>query len=78
MALWTMHYTKRYLENMGLNGWNNVLAICARNDMWAKVSALQELQSASGEELSPSLRFGDGSQSALMPSVLNKAFKGEL
>jgi type I restriction enzyme S subunit len=33
----------------------------------AKVNALQELQSAGGEELS-----------ALMPSILDKAFKGEL
>ena len=33
----------------------------------SKVNALQELQSASGEELS-----------ALIPSVLDKAFKGEL
>ncbi len=33
----------------------------------AKVNALQELQSAGGEELS-----------ALMPSVLDRAFKGEL
>ena len=33
----------------------------------AKVNALQELQSASREELS-----------ALMPSVLDRAFKGEL
>jgi type I restriction enzyme S subunit len=33
----------------------------------AKVNVLQELQSASGEELS-----------ALMPSVLDRAFKGEL
>ena len=33
----------------------------------AKVNALWELQSASGEELS-----------ALMPSILDKAFKGEL
>ena len=33
----------------------------------AKVNALRELQSASGKELS-----------ALMPSVLDKAFKGEL
>ena len=32
-----------------------------------KVSALREVQSASGEELS-----------ALMPSILDKAFKGEL
>jgi hypothetical protein len=50
----------------------------ARNDMWAKVNALRELQSASGEELSPSLRFGDGAQSALMPSILDKVFKREL
>jgi type I restriction enzyme, S subunit len=33
----------------------------------AKVNALRESQSASGEELS-----------ALMPSILDKAFKGEL
>ncbi len=33
----------------------------------AKVNALRELQSAGGEELS-----------ALMPSVLDKAFKGKL
>ena len=35
--------------------------------MMAKVNALRELRSASGEELS-----------ALMPSVLDRAFKGEL
>ena len=35
--------------------------------MMAKVNVLRELQSASGEELS-----------ALMPSVLDRAFKGEL
>jgi len=35
--------------------------------MVTKVNALRELQSASGEELS-----------ALMPSVLDKAFKGDL
>ena len=33
----------------------------------AKINALRELQSASGEELS-----------ALMPSILDKAFKGKL
>jgi len=27
---------------------------------------------------SPSYHFGDGAQSALMPSILDKAFKGEL
>jgi hypothetical protein len=44
----------------------------------AKVNALRELQS-------PALRYGDGSQSAsgeelstLLPSILDKAFKGEL
>ena len=35
--------------------------------MMAKVNGLQESQSASGAELS-----------ALMPSILDKAFKGEL
>ena len=35
--------------------------------MKAQVNALRELQSATGEELS-----------ALLPSVLDKAFKGEL
>jgi hypothetical protein len=44
----------------------------------AKVSALRELQSASGEELSPPFHFGDASQSALMPSILDEAFRGEL
>jgi len=44
----------------------------ARNDMLAKVNALRELQSASGEELRP--LFGR----TLMPSILDKAFKGEL
>jgi hypothetical protein len=36
-------------------------------DLFAKVNALPELQSATGEE-----------SSALLPSVLDKAFKGEL
>jgi hypothetical protein len=36
------------------------------------------LQSASGEELSPPFHFGDASRSAQMPSLLDKAFKGEL
>jgi hypothetical protein len=35
--------------------------------MTAKVNVLRELQSASGEKLS-----------ALLPSILDKAFKGEL
>jgi hypothetical protein len=35
--------------------------------MMAKVNGVRELQSAGGEELS-----------ALMPSILDKAFKGEL
>ena len=38
----------------------------------AKVNALRGLQSASGEELRP--LFGR----TLMPSILDKAFKGEL
>jgi hypothetical protein len=40
-------------------------AKCARNDM--QTASLRELQSATGEELS-----------ALLPSVLDRAFKGEL
>lgn len=43
-----------------------------------KINALRELKSATEEELSPSLHFGDASQSALMPSVLDRAFKEEL
>jgi hypothetical protein len=39
--------------------------------MMVRVNALRELQSASGEELRP--LFGR----TLMPSVLDKAFKGE-
>jgi len=35
--------------------------------LWARLASLRELQSATGEELS-----------ALLPSVLDKAFKGEL
>jgi hypothetical protein len=37
------------------------------NRLQAKVNAVRELQSTSGEELS-----------ALMPSILDRAFKGEL
>ena len=40
--------------------------------------AFGRLQSTGGEELSPPLHFGDGSRSALMPSMLGRAFKGEL
>ena len=57
-----------------------------------QINALQELQPAGGEELSPSFHFGDAPQSAsgeelrpffgplraLLPSILDKAFKGEL
>ena len=43
-----------------------------------KVNALWELQSQSGKELSSTLRSGYVSQSALMPRMLDKAFKGEL
>ena len=35
--------------------------------LWARLASLRELQSASGEELD-----------ALLPSVLDRAFKGEL
>jgi type I restriction enzyme, S subunit len=52
-------------------------AVAFHNEQWgivayldglqAKVNVVRELQSASGEELS-----------ALMPSILDKAFKGEL
>ena len=35
--------------------------------LWARLASLRQLQSATGEELS-----------ALLPSVLDKAFKGEL
>ena len=42
------------------------------------IASLRQLQSATEEELSPPLHFGDAAQSALMPSVLDKAFKGEL
>jgi hypothetical protein len=38
-----------------------------RQHMMAMINALRELQSAGGEEMS-----------ALMPSVLDRAFKGEL
>jgi hypothetical protein len=48
-------------------------ATCARNDMQtASLVSLRELQSASGEELRPF--FGR----TLLPSVLDRAFKGEL
>jgi hypothetical protein len=40
--------------------------------MMAKINALRELQSATGEELRPF--FGR----TLLPSVLDKALKGEL
>ena len=40
----------------------------------AKFNAVRELQSAGGEEWS----HRDAAQSALMPSVLDRAFKGEL
>ena len=42
-------------------------AQCTRDDMWTNINALWDLQSTSGGELS-----------ALMPSILDKAFKGEL
>jgi hypothetical protein len=42
------------------------------DDLQGKVNALRELQFASGEELRPF--FGR----TLVPSILDKAFKGEL
>ena len=55
-----------------------------KSHLQAKVNALPtpclwgRLQSAIGKELSPPFHFGDGILSALMPSILDKAFKGEL
>jgi len=43
------------------------LTAIARNDMQARLASLRELQSQTQEELD-----------ALLPSVLDKAFKGEL
>jgi hypothetical protein len=45
-------------------------ATCARNDM--PTASLRELQSATGEELRPFFGW------TLLPSVLDRAFKGEL
>ena len=44
----------------------------ARNDIWVKVNALRELQSASGDELRP--LFGR----TLMPSVPDRTVKHDL
>ncbi len=44
-------------------------ATCARNDM--QTALLREVQSATGEELRPF------SGRTLLPSILDKAFKGE-
>ena len=52
-----------FVHSLSIRGW--YLGV-------AKVNALQEVQSASGEELRPF--FGR----TLMPSVLDRAFKGEL
>jgi len=42
------------------------VASLSRNDMLkARLASLRQLQSATGEELSPPLHFGDASQSAL-------------
>jgi type I restriction enzyme S subunit len=45
----------------------NCRLIAYLDELQAKVNALRELQSATGEELD-----------ALLPSVLDRAFKGEL
>ncbi len=39
---------------------------------------VKDFNTMGGEELSPPFHFGDGPQSALMPSILDKAFKGFL
>jgi hypothetical protein len=62
MSLRGAFFAKQSLVTRG-----DCFATCARNDMWAKVNALRELQSAGGKELS-----------TLMPSMLDRAFKGEL
>jgi hypothetical protein len=49
--------------------------LTARISAEEDANALQELLSVSGEELSPLLRFGDATQSALMPSILDTASK---
>ena len=46
--------------------------VACLNGLQAKVNALRELQPASGEELRPFVGR------TLMPSILDKAFKGEL
>jgi hypothetical protein len=56
-------------------------ATCARNDMQG--DALREVQSPALRctvlrTARRKCRYGDGSQTALMPSILDKAFKGEL
>ena len=38
----------------------------------ARLASLRELQSATGEELSPPFHFGDATQSALLLSVQSK------
>jgi hypothetical protein len=65
-----MNRINTYLD--GLQAKVNALPLALLGDF------VRELRSASGEELSHSLRYGDASQSALMPSILDKAFKGEL
>ena len=40
-----------------------------------RLASLRELQSHTAEELSPSFRYGDASRDALLPNVLDKAFK---
>ena len=67
---------RQFVNSLSIRGWS----------LGVKVNALLEVQSASREELSPTLRFRDATRSALMPSVpvlsevegLDKAFRGEL
>ena len=41
----------------------------------ARLASLREFQSQTQEKLSPSLRFGDASRDALLPSIFEKSFK---
>lgn len=63
-----MLYSKKVIMSLNVDIMIDHQRIAAYlDDLQAKVKALRELQSATGEELS-----------ALLPSVLDRAFKGEL
>jgi hypothetical protein len=71
-----------YLDSFPLSRDLRQARLASLRQRWSSTAsaflACIETQSATGEELSPSFHFGDASQSALLPSVLDKAFKGEL